>query len=390
MPVTNPAKLALMATDPSTSPLLPLPKSRKRSRSTDESDCRKPVSKIAVVEDLIRGQYTGRFEDPTLRDLERYRAVVTPSEFVDLIKSFDDELCRWLVNHLTYDWNALTGEIILRRMSPSNLHDVVAAEIGLAFRDQIVALKRMRNVSAEIKALVANIKGPYANLASPAIVHATEKSGDPNVDILLTSNRQPDNSFYFRHRSNMPIVIEVGNSQVGEELTELAESWMKDSSRKTKTVITVDLQYQNPATRADNPRTPKAAISIYRVTKDSYDKKTFTFFDSAKGKQITRTLRLTLADFLPIEEIKKFPKDFKFPAIEITAEELRDILEQGDERQQDVDRASLSPGKPLQPSKKQKRQPTSSSTPPVVSQPVPAPVGRSGRPLVKTKRYLGE
>ena len=363
MAILRSVKAERMASDTSTTTLLPLPKSRKRSRPSDKGsnegsskslkastkassiDTHKTDSKISVVEKLIRGHYDGHIEDPALRNLDWYRAIVPPAEFVALIQAFDDKLRQWITEFLTYDWIATTGEIILRKMMPNPVHDVVAAEIGLAFYDQLRDLLKDRRTSSKVKELVKDIDGPYPNLAANIRATAGGADDDTNDDPLLISKRHPDNCFCFSTRGPMPIVIEVGNSQKSKDLEELAKSWMKENSRKTKTVITVDLDYQDRLARKQTPNTPKATITLYRVNISRSLKTRFVFHDSSAAEENEQDLELTLADFLPrdtVEETKKSSRDFKFPALVITAEKLRDILAKADKIQQVRDRDSRS------------------------------------------------
>ena len=350
MPVSNPAKLALMATDSSTSPLLPLPKSRKRSRPTDEvSDqacSARTESKIAVIDKLIRGHCEGWISDPTLRQIEWYRAIVAPSDFVALIESFDDRLRKWMLDSLTYDWNISTGEVILRRMAPNHIHDVLSAELGQAFRKQIENLLDSEKTPKEIKVILKVIDGPYPNLVSTAAVRPSKNA---SVDPLLKSKRQADNCFCFGTDSQMPVIIEVGNSQNSKDLMVLARSWITQSSRRTKTVITVDLDYQDRLERHENPNVSKATITLYRANLSKTTRPAhFVFHDSSKAGENEQDLELNLTDFLPkktIDVIKKSEslKGFRFPPMTITAQGLRDILATAERRQQAYDRNSRSP-----------------------------------------------
>ena len=392
MPVSDPPKLALMATDPSSSPLLPLPKSRKRFRPTDEvSDqacSARTESKIAVIDTLIRGHYEGWIADPTLREIDWYRATVAPSDFVALIESFDDKLRKWMLESLTYDWNGLTGEIVLRNMVPNTVHDVVCAEIAKALDRQLDALKEEEE-DEDMKKFLEAIVGPYTT-ASPLLNQGVKKTGNTLTDDALKSKRQPDACFRFLGRSHQPIVIEVANGQKNEDLEALAMSWMQDTERKTKTVITVGLKYQSPQERYMDYRTPKGTIAVYRAdplstpTELKWTMDMFTFRDLKSKKPASEaSLQLTLADFVPYSEMKDLPEGFEFPNINISAKKLRSILDSGDSQQRDVDRRSRSPDYSPPAKKVPKRQPSQ-------AQPSPAPVNSFGRSIVKPKRYLGQ
>jgi hypothetical protein len=121
-----------MAPDISTATCLPLlPKSRKRSTSSNKSssdsskddtdaisvETRKTKMTISAVEGLIRGHCEGWLEERCALsniDCHWLRATISTHDFVALIKRLDNKVRKWMLSRLTYDWNAVTKETILR------------------------------------------------------------------------------------------------------------------------------------------------------------------------------------------------------------------------------------------------------------------------------------
>ncbi|KAH3981989.1 hypothetical protein HBI49_153450 [Parastagonospora nodorum] len=382
----------------------PVLKSRKRSTSSNKSsndsskdgtdasslDTQETKSPISVVEALIRGHCEGWIEEGSALsniDCHWYRATVSTPDFVALIRRLDVKIREWMLSRLTYDWNAFTGQIILRNMAPANTnHDYVAAQIGKVLGRQIENLLEDQETPLKMKEVLERIEGPLSTMASPVDAPDVEDE-NPEVTKLLKSKRQPDNSFYFMGRTYMPIVVEVANSQKSEDLEALVIWWMKDTGLKTKTVITVDMMYQGPAARHGKFFTPDATIAVHRLRDTStleeveYDVQSFKFRDSSKGDgdQSQEVLWLTVADFLPPSKIAGFPEGYKFPAITLTAIKLREILTKGDTIQQHLERESRSPGSSESPPNKKKPAVQAVRPPPPVAEPTRTRSGRESR-----------
>lgn len=158
----------------------------------------------------------------------------------------DTELGAWVADKLRYDYDSAEGEFVLRMPSP--LHDI------FAIRLQEVIVRELGHLTTqeEIRPVIERIK-----MATTSDIRFSDSSTE--------GKKSPDGSFRFTGTKYPPLVIEVANSQKRRDLPRLAESYIERTKGRTKTVITIDLEYRSPSERTAHSLPPRSAVySIYR------------------------------------------------------------------------------------------------------------------------------
>jgi hypothetical protein len=157
-----------------------------------------------------------------------------------------------------------------------------------------------------------------------------DKGSTGDLTFAMDGKKSPDASFRYEGEKWPQCVIEVANSEKSSDLRKSAYSHMRRTSGNTKTVITIDLDYQDPnktATLSSLP-TRAAAYSLYRrkrtvhilgVTIAEWQK--YFRLDDPTAPTPDGTLILHLSDFCPDKALNGHDRD-----ILITHGELVDIL----------------------------------------------------------------
>jgi len=194
-------------------------------------------------------RYQGRSSDTIWK-----RVRISPAEYRALQDALekDARLGAWVADKLRYDYDSVDGELVLRMPSP--LHDIFAVRL------QEVILRELKasNEQEEVRTVVDRIRMAVTSDLRFGNASARDK-------------KSPDGSFRFAGTKHPPLVIEVANSQKREDLPHLAESYVERTKGRTKTVITMDLEYRAPNERATRSSPPREAVySIYRnrLTRD--------------------------------------------------------------------------------------------------------------------------
>jgi hypothetical protein len=265
---------------------------------------------------LIRLRYQGRSVDNTWN-----RVHLSQDEFQALQDALekDERLRAWVTDKLRYDYNLVDSELILRMPSP--LHDIFAFRLQEVIARELKALEKQE----EVRTVVDSIK---------VAVTSDLRFGN----ISERERKSPDGSFRFAGSKYPPLVIEVANSQKSADLPYLAESYVERTKGRTKTVITIDLEYRTPEERA-TPSLPlrEAVYSIYRnrLTRDAQtgewqreahvdvEDEHFRMNDSTAP---TGSMRLLLSDFCPDGALSSTNDR----TITITHEELAELLEEAE------------------------------------------------------------
>jgi hypothetical protein len=243
----------------------------------------------------------------------------------------DERLRAWVTDKLRYDYNPVDRELILR--IPSLLHDIFAFRLQEVIARELKALEKQE----EVRTVVDSIK--VAVTSDLRFGKISEKE-----------RKSPDGSFRFAGSKYPPLVIEVANSQKSADLPHLAESYVERTKGRTKTVITIDLEYRTPEERA-TPSLPlrEAVYSICRnrLTRDAQtgewqreahvdvEDEHFRMNDSTAP---TGSMRLQLSDFCPDGALSSTNDR----TITITHEELAELLEEA-EREEIIAEALSSP-----------------------------------------------
>lgn len=158
----------------------------------------------------------------------------------------DARLGALVADKLRYDYDSAESEFVLRMPSP--LHDIFAIRL----QEVIVGELRAFMKDEEIRPIIERIK-----MAATSDVRFG--------DMSTIKKKSPDGSFRFAGTKYPPLVLEVANSQKRGDLSWLAESYIERTKGRTKTVITIDLEYRAPDKRTRRFLPPRTAVySIYR------------------------------------------------------------------------------------------------------------------------------
>jgi hypothetical protein len=243
----------------------------------------------------------------------------------------DTRLRGWVADKLRYDYDLVDGKLVLRMPSP--LHDIFAIRL----QEVIIRELKASEEQEEVRIVVDRIK-----------IAATSDIRFDNTSVK--DKKSPDGSFRFAGTKYPPLVIEVANSQKREDLPYLAESYIERTKGRTKTVITIDLEYRAPNERATRSLPPRSAVySIYRnrLIRDEQtgewqreahvdvEDQHFRMHDSTAP---AGSMRLLLTDFCPDGTLS----GMNDRTITITHAELADLLAEA-EREEDVAEAPSSP-----------------------------------------------
>jgi hypothetical protein len=176
------------------------------------------------------------------------RVRISPEEYQALQNELgkDTRLGALVTDKLRYDYDSAESEFVLRMPSP--LHDIFAIRLQeMIVREFAASMK-----CEELRPVIERIK--------------MAATSDVRLDNTLTKGKKsPDGSFRFAGTKYPPLVIEIANSQKSDDLSRLAESYIERTKGRTKTVITIDLEYRAPDKRAGRFLPPRTAVySVYR------------------------------------------------------------------------------------------------------------------------------
>jgi hypothetical protein len=231
----------------------------------------------------------------------------------------DERFRAWVTDKLRYDYDLVDSEFILRMPSP--LHDIFAIRLQEVIVRELKALEEQD----EVRTAIDSIK-----VAVTSDIRFGNTSG--------RERKSPDGSFRFTGSKYPPLVIEVANSQKSEDLPYLAESYIERTRGRTKTVITVDLEYRPPEERAIRSLPLREAVySIYRNRLSRNDQtgewqreahvdvedQHFRIHDSTAS---TGSMHLLLSDFCPEGTLSSTNDRI----ITITHEELTKLLSEAE------------------------------------------------------------
>jgi len=311
-------------------PATPLPISPPATILTNSSP--RPLSRrVRRSLNLIRLYSQDRSVDNTWN-----RVHLSQDEFQALQDALEksEHLRAWVTDKLRYDYNSVDGELILRMPSP--LHDIFAFRLQEVIVRELKALERQEGVSTVVDSIKVAVTSDlrFGNISE-------------------RERKSPDGSFRFTGSKYPPLVIEVANSQKSADLPHLAESYIERTKGRTKTVITIDLEYRTPEERATQSLPFREAVySIYRnkLTRDAQtdewqreahvdvEDQHFRMHDSTAP---TGSMRLLLSDFCPDDALCSTDDR----TITIAHEELAKLLEEA-EREEIIAEAPSSPSSP--------------------------------------------
>ncbi|KAI4607410.1 hypothetical protein J4E83_009593 [Alternaria metachromatica] len=243
---------------------------------------------------------------------------VTPAVWLAL----QDEI---LLNNDKFSCHYDAKEECLEVKMPSEIHESVKGHFVTAIWDKLCAMKERAPANSAVREIISSIKY-QGELAGKA-------SGE--------DKRRPDVAFVSGQRRKPSLVVEIGHSQNGAtEFNPIADKYIGGSKGRIRTMIGLDIEYRTPDSR-ERLRTTKrwATYQIYRsrINKKGrlypHTTKEPVVFQNVHGVVNPRAkFRLDLADFIQ-SDAGKFPQY----RIEISHQELCDIIAKGDETQDDYD-----------------------------------------------------
>jgi hypothetical protein len=192
---------------------------------------------------------------------------LSPAEYEELERRVQEEgLSGYYHDKVRHDYD---GERNYTLRMPSVTHEfftasvadrVIAGVTDLALRIEEDADDGDEHASAAVKALRAIRKGgsPTLVLHAPAVENSSQESADAEKIV----RRSPDATFYADGDALPAVVVEVGYSQQGKDLSRVADSYIIDSRHAIRCVIGLDITYE-PATKEER-KGKEATVSIWR------------------------------------------------------------------------------------------------------------------------------
>jgi hypothetical protein len=160
----------------------------------------------------------------------------------------EEGLSAWSKDKLRYDYDPVLGDLIVRMPQP--VHCELAEGI------QALILEKIKLLQKELK------DGPEDLLHA---IGQIRKGSTGDLTLAGGGKKSPDASFRYKGEKWQTCVVEVGNSETSPHLRKSAHSYVRRTGGVTRTIITFDLDYQNPNQKPKLPSTTRAATySLYR------------------------------------------------------------------------------------------------------------------------------
>lgn len=382
----------------------PTEKRKGEETSRAEGDTGGDEEPIRKALALIRAHYHGQqpIQSPSP---EWHKLHLTPGQFTRLSSALErDEAGPSLLWHfnnvLRYDYDPRRCCLVLRLMT-TPLHESYKKDLAYALENRLrciaaggtggavsdgadvgVVEEDPVHVHVHVDPRLARAASQLKEMGHSRIElvdHESGKKGTKSPDgQFWLKGRDPNTKRFYTNNHFPPFVFEIGYSQKGHDLRDLAQLYYENSGGQIKTVLTVDIEYATKKDRraasshAQHPRpstrsaattttihhtrrgvdtaagpapasrhfdaTPldrRAAICLYRGPDMILDD---VLFRDAQGRPADGALRLRLDDFLPddvIDRLRGSGSDLDSPALTfiIPFTELCDILAEAEELQ---------------------------------------------------------
>ncbi|KAF2864678.1 hypothetical protein BDV95DRAFT_600349 [Massariosphaeria phaeospora] len=276
----------------------------------------------------------------------------------------DASLGLWVADKLRYNYSAAEQTLTLRMPAPP--HDVFASRLESLLSAKLLALLPA-NTAAQPGDDILPSSSPTQEQHPPVsrlhgLVSSLSSASTSTSALQTLDQKSPDGQFHYKGHAVPPLVIEVGNSQTSESLTDAATSWIQNTEARTRTVITVDIEYQAPDQRNKPAALRKARQASYSVytfeilhedgedfssITTRYEDVAFREADPTKpghSRTAPGELMLNLSDFCPRDALLD---DDPNPTITITHRELHRILREGEQVERDKDEAQTIVARPI-------------------------------------------
>lgn len=285
---------------------------------------------------LIKASWEGSL--PDLESLEWHVLQISPQQYEVLrsrFESYDPALLSYFEDELRCDYDPESGVLVLRLMA-SAIHDTLQSIFWRHVLGELqkIAASSQDAVVSQLVSCITPSGGTKVRFPSKGTVD--KKSPDGQVRFLAAGlpfgNMQ---RFQSRHPQ---FVVEIGYSQDGDSLQELAKDYYEKSQGRVKTVLTIDIEYHKDRQGV----THAATLSLYRGPKRVlFD----ASFRDASGRPQAGTLDLLLTDFLPNKVLRQLEgetrRQVEAASMRIDFQELCELLSEA-EKMQEIDDASSS------------------------------------------------
>lgn len=297
----------------------------------DEQDAHSDLDTVVA---LVKASWQGRlpYDTPEWKVFH-----ISKPQYEDLCTLLEEQgpgLLDYFTENLRHDYNPERAILVLRLMATA-FHECLQEEILFHIRQWLQTLGTEE--TPVLRLLASDIKSLGHNKVQ---LDTAEGEGwkSPDCQLFFLPTEADDNRPYHAEGYSPPFVIEVGYSQSGRALEDLAQEYYEDSGGHVKTVLTVDVKY-TPRGQRQSSIDKTASFCLYRGPRRVHlDVK----FSDADGTPFAGTsLQLSLADFIPDSVLDQLSPDDRQEAeqctINMSSEKLCSFIQSAARSQRGVD-----------------------------------------------------
>lgn len=239
-------------------------------------------------------------------------------------------LLEYFERNIRRDWNANTGELTLRLMAPTCLHEIVQERVKLALWHE---LDRVASENPTLR--------PFRKKIIPAGQAQVQKKRKRGAPVFEQS---PDGQFRYTGTRQPPFVLEIAYSQDQQNLTRKVTEIFQEMQAKISTVLAFDIGYE-PREGRRTGHLHSGAISLWTAQQRGDTVEVIHAVDApfrANGQAKSGALVLDFEMFVPLSERKKLPPQACDAKLRLDFADLSNFVSDAEEAQL-MDDASISP-----------------------------------------------
>ncbi|KAL2277531.1 hypothetical protein FJTKL_15368 [Diaporthe vaccinii] len=335
--------------------------------------------------ELVRARAYGEHSNNELADWIELE--ITPPQYHKFLQTLEDDqdqrLSTYFTDKIRHDYDPRRCILVLRM--PSSVHDVFQAFLLSKITSWIERVQEKvtpRLAKEIIQQITPALTTDFSIKLRSAV--AAERSVEAAVSKKERSTHSPDGQYHYPGSRYPVFVVEIGFSQTGQDLEELAKHYYEETDGYIKTVLTVGLGYLSKAQRRlehkrtgrrttrsslheEKPTTKQASFSLYRGPKRIICNR---IFRNEAGELVqSEGLTLHISDLVPDVVLERLSEDLRKTdsnvdrgldlsgpeyALHITAQELFNMLARTGVVQRDRDKTDTPSPKPQSQSQKRR------------------------------------
>lgn len=235
-----------------------------------------------------------------------------------------------------HDYDA-DSQLLVLRMPESPIHNTFKTHLAILLAQLLQQAISSSIAQAESEAAASDLRDLH-----DLITYHVELETTSSATRDLHGRKVPDISFCYSKDTHAPFVAEIGYSQKSQDLASLARSYILKSGGAIRTVLTVNLEYQERTRRkrkegdgdgdGDSQQTRAASsICLYRLgERVMWD----AVFRDEEGMEQEGELNLCLSDFIPEGSERHIGRQvLEGIPITISFRQLAELLRKGERRQ---------------------------------------------------------